>query len=204
MAREVQARLFEPFFTTKPRGRGTGLGLSIVHGIVLQSEGAIQIESAPGRGTTVRVFLPACAAPSPVAAGAAAKPEFVLAGGEHILLVDDEIAVRRFIERALVDGGYRVTNANDSSSALAVFAAAKPPIDLVLTDVVMPGMSGLELAKKLGEQRREVPVLFMSGHFEASAEDPELDPAGNLLVKPFGADELLRRIRDRLRAAASA
>ncbi|HLP06970.1 MAG TPA: ATP-binding protein [Opitutaceae bacterium] len=203
MTPEVQARLFEPFFTTKPRGRGTGLGLSIVHGIVLQNEGAIHIESAPGRGTTVRVFLPTCAVASPAAAGAAPKPEFVLAGGEHVLLVEDEIAVRRFVERALVDGGYRVTNANDSMSALAIFAAAQPPIDLVLTDIVMPGMSGLELAKKLAEQPRKVPVLFMSGHFEASTGDQELDPGGNLLVKPFGADELLRRMRERLRVTAT-
>ncbi len=203
MTREVQARLFEPFFTTKPRGRGTGLGLSIVHGIVLQNEGTIHIESAPGRGTTVRVFFVACEAPDADAAGAPPKPELVLAGGEHVLLVEDEIAVRRFVERALVDGGYRVTNANDSASALAIFAAAQPPIDLVLTDIVMPGMSGLELAKRLAAQPRRVPVLFMSGHFEVGAADQELDPAANLLVKPFGADELLRRLRERLRNAAT-
>ncbi len=202
MTPEVQARLFEPFFTTKPRGRGTGLGLSMVHGIVLQNEGVVQVESAAGKGTTVRVFFPECEAPRPVEAVEAPKSEVALLGTEHILIVEDEVAVRRFAERALVNGGYRVTNANDSTSALAVFAAAQPPIDLVLTDIVMPGMSGLELAKQLRERHGEVPVLFMSGHYEAGEGDPDLDPGRNLLVKPFSAEELLSRVRERLHDAA--
>jgi two-component system, cell cycle sensor histidine kinase and response regulator CckA len=201
MSPEVQAKLFEPFFTTKPRGRGTGLGLSMVHGIVLQSDGAIHVHSAVGLGTTVRVFLPACAEMLPPAETASVADVTSLLGTEHILLVEDDVSVRRFVERVLVDSGYRVTNANNSSSALAVFAAAKPPIDLVLTDIVMPGMSGLELAAKLAAEHNEVPVLFMSGHFEAREGSQALDPQRNLLAKPFSADALRRRVSEFLHAA---
>ncbi len=202
MPPEVKARLFEPFFTTKPRGRGTGLGLSMVHGIVLQNEGAVQVESEPGRGTTVRVFLPVCDEAQPAPEAAAELGEVALLGSEHILLVEDEVVVRRFAERALVNCGYRVTNANNSSSALAVFAAAQPPIDLVLTDIVMPGMSGVELAAQLRARHGAVPVLFMSGHFDSEQGDAALNPATNLLVKPFTAEELRTRVHERLQAAA--
>ncbi len=194
MAPEVRARLFEPFFTTKPRGQGTGLGLSMVHGIVLQNEGAVQVDSEPGRGTAVRVFLPSAdgtaAGPAPVPAGESARS----LGSEHILVVEDEVAVRRFAERVLVNGGYRVSNASDFDSGLAVFAAARPPVDLVLTDIVMPGRSGLELARELRARWGGVRVLFMSGHYEAAAGDPELDPATTLLTKPFSAEALLGRV----------
>ena len=200
MPPEVLKRLFEPFFTTKPRGRGTGLGLAMVHGIVLQSEGAVQVRSVVGQGTAVRVFLPASTAAVAGAVPEAPVLELAPRGAEHILLVEDEVSVRRFVERALVDGGYRVTNANESGSALAVFATAQPPIDLVLTDIVMPGMSGLELVAKLTQLHGAVPVLFMSGHFEAGKNAPAIDPGSNLLVKPFTSAELLRRVRERLRA----
>ncbi|MBK8475816.1 MAG: response regulator [Opitutaceae bacterium] len=203
MTPEVQKRLFEPFFTTKPRGRGTGLGLAMVHGIVLQSEGAVHVRSVLGHGTVVRVFLPA----STVAAeGGQPEPlRYALppGGAEHILLVEDEVSVRRFVERALVDGGYRVTNANESTAAFAIFATAQPPIDLVLTDIVMPGVSGLELAARLVELHGEVPVLFMSGHFEVGKYDRALDPERDLLVKPFTAVELLQRVRERLQTEAA-
>jgi signal transduction histidine kinase len=200
MAPETVARIFEPFFTTKPRGQGTGLGLSTVHGIVGQSGGCVAVDTAPGRGTTFRVFLPlaagahaAEAAPAPPAPG-----EAVQGGRERVLVVEDDAAVRSLVRRVLEGAGYEVAAVPSGDEALAD-AARDGRTRLVLTDVVLPGMSGIELAGRLAAARPQLRVLFMSGYVEpALAGDGRLDPAKDLLRKPFAAEELLSRVRSAL------
>jgi PAS domain S-box-containing protein len=195
----VRARAFEPFFTTKAPGEGTGLGLSTVYGIVKQTGGYVFCESRPGTGTSFRVFLPrttsgaAAIAPSLATTGAG--------GTETVLLVEDEPAVRALTSRILQARGYRVLAAADGREALDLLTWHTGAIDLVLTDAVMPGIGGAELARLLKHLRPGVPVLFMSGYTDDEiirrgiASDP-----GVLLQKPFTADELARRVRAMLDA----
>ena len=198
MSEEVKARVFEPFFTTKELGKGTGLGLATSFGIVSEFHGAIEIESAPGRGTTVNVYLPAQAAAAPDTAPAATGPG-PATGSETILLVDDETQVRALTERALVSFGYRVLSACDGVDALDVAAAHDGPIHLLLTDVRMPRMGGLELAAKLMTLRPELRVLLMSGYVDVKAppDAPHLDDAPRMM-KPFRVNELAQRVRELL------
>ena len=198
MTDEVKARVFEPFFTTKELGKGTGLGLATSFGIVQEFRGAIEIESAPGKGTAVDVLLPAqrASAPEP---GHAAGPERPATGTETILLVDDETQIRVVTERALSSFGYRVLTAVDGVDALEVAAAHEGPIQLLLTDVRMPRMGGLELAAKLLTLRPEVRVLLMTGYADVKAppEAQHLDDAPRL-TKPFRVGELAQRVRQML------
>jgi PAS domain S-box-containing protein len=195
MSREIQERIFEPFFTTKDRGRGTGLGLAAVHGIVIQLNGWIDIDSEPGRGTAFHVYLPETdrAAQAETAAG----PEMSAAGSETIVVVEDEDAVRAFVKTVLERFGYRVLDAPDAESALALVAAMKGRIDLLLTDVILPKMDGLELARRVTSDRPSLPVLFMSGYPEqmANAGGGFLEPGVELLEKPFTAQSILARVR---------
>jgi PAS domain S-box-containing protein len=193
----VRRRIFEPFFTTKPAGRGTGLGLSTVHGIVHQSGGAIEVESQPGRGTRISVYLPE-AAPSELARPAPARPaEGTQAGSGSVLLVEDEASVRRLSRRALEAAGFRVLEAEDGRRALELVAEAAP--DVVVSDIVMPGMSGLELADRIAERYPEVPVLFVSGYADEAVESRPLRSAGrDLLWKPFRPQQLVDRVRQLL------
>ena len=198
MTEDVKARVFEPFFTTKEVGKGTGLGLATSFGIVREFRGAIDIETAPGEGTTVNVSLPAQAAatPHPAVAGA---PQRTPTGSETILLVDDETQVRVVTERALASFGYRVLSATDGVDALAVAAAHEGPIQLLLTDVRMPRMGGLELAAQLMTLRPELRILLMSGYVDVKAppDAPYLDDAPRLM-KPFRVHELAQRVRELL------
>jgi len=193
----VRRRIFEPFFTTKPAGRGTGLGLSTVHGIVHQSGGAIEVESHPGRGTRISVYLPE-AAPSELARPAAAQP--ALGTGPRsgsVLLVEDEASVRRLSRRALEGAGFRVLEAEDGRRALQLIADTRP--DVVVSDIVMPGMSGLELADRIAERYPEVPVLFVSGYADEAVESRPVRSAGrDLLWKPFRPQQLVERVRQLL------
>jgi two-component system, cell cycle sensor histidine kinase and response regulator CckA len=184
MEPEVAARAFEPFFTTKPKGAGTGLGLATVYGTIAASGGEARIDSAPGQGTTVRLSLPVVEEPEEEPAGAVAT-------GATVLLVEDEDAVRELTRRILAGGGFSCLDARDGDSALALYRESPGDVDLLLTDVVMPGMSGPELAARIGDT---VPVVFMSGF--AGDALPQL-PAGAapLLEKPFSADELLAAVR---------
>ena len=194
----TQQRIFEPFFTTKEKGKGTGLGLSTVYGIVRQSGGHIDVRSAPGRGTTFEVFLPQVAAAAPVRVEHTL--EVPLPGGEEtVLVVEDEEAVRLIVRRVLAGQGYRILEARDGHEGLRVCAQHGDDIDLVLTDVIMPGMGGRELARALASSRPQLPVLFMSGY----TDDAELANAGlerdtSFLAKPFTAEMLARRVRDTL------
>jgi PAS domain S-box-containing protein len=194
---DVRERLFEPFFTTKEVGKGTGLGLAVVFGIVEQSRGHVVVESEPGAGSCFRVLLPR----TYERAAAATPPTEValLPGSETILLVEDEPTVRALTATLLEANGYRVVSAATPEEALAV----AEPYDLLLTDVVMPGMTGPELWHRLSERGRRPAVLFTSGYSAAAVADGASLP-GELLEKPFTGEELVRRVRGAIEAAAPA
>ena len=196
----IAERIFEPFFTTKPKGQGTGLGLATAYGAVTDAGGSIGIESAPGAGTTVRITLPATAEPAEGAADPGAEPP---AGrGESVLLVEDEDAVRRVVLRQLDSSGYRVREAASPHEALRLFTAAPQSFDVLLTDVVMPGMPGTQLASRVRDLRPDLPVLFMSGYTTGPAPGgQELPSDGSLLYKPFDRHTLLTALHRVLTAA---
>ena len=194
----TQQRIFEPFFTTKVKGKGTGLGLSTVYGIVRQSGGHIDVRSAPGRGTTFEIILPQVAATVPP------KAEHIMhkalpRGTETVLVVEDEDAVRLIVRRVLRDQGYEILEARDGNEALRVCAQKGDAIDLVLSDVIMPGMGGRELSRSLAASRPGLPILFMSGY----NDDGELAGSGadlgtGVLAKPFTAETLATQVREAL------
>jgi len=195
---EIRGRVFEPFFTTKRVGKGTGLGLSTVHGIVRQSGGSISVYSEEGRGTTVKIYLPRV---EEEAQSLRAEPSATLEerGSETILVVEDNEMVRRLARRLLEGAGYTVLEASDGRAALALVSQAGPRPDLVLTDVVMPSMGGLQLAEALEEIQPGMRLLFMSGFTEnGTIHRGILDPGDNLLHKPFTRHDLLRRVRQAL------
>ncbi len=194
MTREVQTRIFEPFFTTKGPGRGTGLGLAAVYGIVKQLGGYVSVESAPECGSVFRIYLPKTDQPAhaPPAATASVSP----VGAETILLVEDEDGVRSFIKIALQRFGYRVVEAASAPAALALLEGMDAPVHLLLTDVVLPGMDGRELAAHVTRARPGVQVLFMSGYTDRMrTADGYLEPGVHLLEKPFTAETLLKKTR---------
>jgi PAS domain S-box-containing protein len=194
MTPDVVQRAFEPFFTTRPKGQGTGLGLATAYGAVTDAGGSIDIESEPGVGTTVRIRLPATtgADDQPEDAG----DEIPVGAGESVLLVEDEDAVRRVVLRQLGSSGYRVREAASPHEALRLFTADPQAFDVLLTDVVMPGMSGTQLASRLRERRPDLPVLFMSGYTTGPAPGGyELPRDGSLLHKPFQRSALLTALR---------
>jgi PAS domain S-box-containing protein len=199
MAPEVRARLFEPFFTTKPPGKGTGLGLATVHGIVSQAGGQVHVESAPGQGATFEVWLPRCgvAATAPGRAGEAAG-----AGGtEEVLVVEDDPLVRAVTARILRGAGYRVRMAEDGAEALALVGRLDRPPGLVVTDVVMPGISGEQLAGALRQHHPALPVLFVSGYTRDALGDRDHLPARSAyLAKPYQPEALLSEVRSLLDA----
>jgi PAS domain S-box-containing protein len=191
----VRERAFEPFFTTKEPGRGTGLGLASVYGIVKQAGGDVRLESEIGCGSTVTVLLPLSRQAADGATPDAAPG--VAAGGERVLVVDDVAVVRRFAARALQAGGFHVLEARDGVEALAVAAAHRGPIHLLLTDVVMPRLAGDALAEKLAQERPGIRLLFMSGHHDGAATASARDRSA-FLPKPFTAQELVRAVRGAL------
>ncbi len=204
MSAEVAARIFEPFYTTKPRGKGTGLGLSTVYGIVAEAGGSLNVYSEPGVGTTFRVHLPLVAASGGAAPAAAVPAETPAGDGSTVLVVEDEPALARVIARILGNGGYRVLSATNGPDALKL--DAQQHCDLLLTDVIMPDMSGRRLAELLGERHPGLPVLYMSGYSNGLLGTTHvLDPGIAFIEKPFSAHELLTKIhavlRDRVTAA---
>jgi PAS domain S-box-containing protein len=199
---EARAHLFEPFFTTKPVGKGTGLGLATVYGIVQQNGGHLSVESEAGRGTSVRVCLPrdldGAHDDAPAAPGAT-RPEAPQAApgcAETILVVEDDAQVRHVTVRTLVRAGYRVLEAGGGAAALAASRQERGRIHLVVSDVVMPGQSGPEVADALTRERAGLKVLFVSGHAEeVVTHRGVLEPGVNLLPKPFTPEALLARVR---------
>jgi PAS domain S-box-containing protein len=195
MSPEVQAHIFEPFFTTKENGKGTGLGLATVYGVVKQSGGHIQCHSQEGMGTTFNIYLPrAEASARPVARQE--PTQGIPSGGETILLVEDNDEVRDLAQRVLKRQGYTLLQARNGQEALQLAASHPGPIHLLLTDVIMPGISGVTLAEQLAHTRSDSKVLFMSGYTDEKIEHHGvLEPGVAFLQKPFSPMELARRVR---------
>jgi two-component system cell cycle sensor histidine kinase/response regulator CckA len=193
MSDDVRSRVFDPFYTTKPRGGGTGLGLTTVFATVNQSGGRVRVESTPGVGSTFRIYLP-LAAETPTSEGEESGAGPGQAEGT-ILVVEDEDGVRTLVERVLARAGYSVVTARDGSGALGVLHRSDPPIDLVVTDMLLPGMTGLELARQAEAVRPGLRVLYMSGWpADGFDDDGQDERSADVLVKPFAAQELIARV----------
>jgi len=196
MSEETLAQIFEPFFTTKDQSEGTGLGLSMVYGIIRQSGGRIRVSSGPGEGTEFMIYLPKAEfdANGPVSAADAVPgmPQ----GRETVLLVEDEGALRRLARVYLVMTGYTVVEASDGQEAIRLAGLHEGPIDLLVTDVVMPGMSGRELSERLSVSRPELKTLFMSGHTERALQDHGISEHERILWKPFSPEALAAKVRE--------
>jgi nitrogen-specific signal transduction histidine kinase/CheY-like chemotaxis protein len=202
MNAEVRARAFEPFYTTKDPTKGTGLGLSTVYGIVEQSGGTLRLDSTPGRGCTVHILLPrATSAPIEHAPVVLSRPEPSLA---TVLVVEDETMVRNLVVRLLRRAGLQVLDAANGPQALSVAAQHRGRIDLLVTDMMMPGMTGTELAQRLLKTRQHLPILIMSGHAqENDAWDPADGAPRAFLQKPFVAEQLLDAVWGLLQRTSS-
>ncbi len=205
MDAETRSHVFEPFFTTKEAGRGTGLGLATVYGIVTGFGGDIQVESEPGRGTTFRIFLPRAEGPSRAASTAPGAAAEVPGGAETILLAEDDDAVRELTRGILRRYGYRVMAARNAGEALLLAEQHAGPIHLLLTDVVMPYLSGPELVQRLAPLRPGMRVVYMSGYTAGHIGRRDSVLPGEVLVtKPFTVEELARAVRGALDAPAPA
>jgi len=199
MTPEVRDRAFEPFFTTKEEGRGTGLGLAIVYGIVRQHQGEIAVESSPEGGTTFRVVLPGVEPDAAVTEEEPPVPRMAASGSGTVLVVEDEPGVRSLTCRVLAGHGYTVLDAESGIEALREAIQHPGALDLLLTDVVLPGMSGSELARRIRETRPDVAILFMSGHHD----DPSVTlritaQEAGFLAKPFTPRQLLESVARQL------
>lgn len=203
MDKQTQASAFEPFFTTKERGKGTGLGLSTVFGIVKQSGGNIWLYSEPGTGTTFKIYLPRESAAQAEAGVERATAQPSTSGTETILVVEDEDALRKVVSRMLEAAGYTVLAASTGAQALALAVEHPGEIHLLLTDVVMPKMSGAAVAKKLAETGRSPTVLYMSGYADDAIVHHGVLAAGlHFLSKPFSGADLTRKVREVLAAGS--
>jgi len=195
MDRETQSRIFEPFFTTKEKGKGTGLGLSTVYGIVKQTGGYVMVQSEIGRGTTFHIYLPLVE--EAAEKHSVSAPDTATGGTETVLLVEDEESVRQLVRETLAAKGYRVFEADNGEAGMAAAAAYEGKIDLVITDVVMPGMGGRELVKQLTHSRPAIKVLYLSGYTEdAIVSDGSIEKGTAFLQKPFTLQNLSRKVRE--------
>jgi CheY-like chemotaxis protein len=208
MSRETAERAFEPFFTTKGVGRGTGLGLSMVYGFAKQSNGHTEIESSPERGTTVVILLPALAGGAMTAIQAVetqASNANIRGAGETILVVEDDTEVREHVVEVLRTLNYAAIEAQDAATALAFIRENKTHIDMLLTDIVMPGMNGRELAEQARALMPNVRILFMTGYSrDVIIHQGSLDGDIELIEKPFRTEGLATRVRGMLDAKTEA
>lgn len=195
-------QVFEPFYTTKPKGKGTGLGLPMVQGFVRQSHGTITIDSAPGRGTTVSIYLPVASAPAeePPQSAEEVRPAVAPRGTETILVVEDDAAVRAMVVDCLAHAGYQVLEAGGPREAVALACAHGESMRLMVTDLIMPDMNGAELATAIQAVHAHVKVLFISGYHDLNLRPDVAD----VLLKPFSPNELVKRVRRALDGAAMA
>jgi CheY-like chemotaxis protein len=198
----TRAHAFEPFFTTKEKGKGTGLGLATVYGIVKQSGGFVSLQSEQGHGTTFEIFLPRVdGAPTPAASAALPAPP---PGTETVLLVEDEGMLRELAREVLEASGYRVLEAAGGEEALRVAAAHEGTIHLLLTDVVMPGISGRMVAERVAASRPEIKVLYTSGYTDDAVLQRGVQAGTAFLQKPFTTTALAQKVREVLDAPARA
>ena len=196
MDKETQTRIFEPFFTTKAKGKGTGLGLSTVYGIVKQSGAFVYVDSEPGQGTTFKIYLPRVEEPAEQVSPEN-PPADLARGGETILLVEDDEMLRKLAENILRQAGYAVFVAADGAEALRICVRQEGPIHLMLTDVVMPHMSGRELAELVARSRPEMRVLYMSGYTDdAIVHHGVMEAEMAFIQKPFSPESLARKVRE--------
>ncbi|MEQ8330005.1 MAG: ATP-binding protein [Longimicrobiales bacterium] len=197
---DTVTRAFDPFFTSKPRGQGTGLGLSTVHGIVTQNGGRVELESERTRGTTVTLHWPRAPKEWTEQVAHQAEPDLDQPGQGRILVVEDDDSARGLVALILERGGYEVISAADADEGTDALEAHDWAFDLLLTDVIMPGRSGVELAEDVRAVRPELPILFMSGYLEDRIDAiPGVDATRDLILKPFRAKELLARVAEVLR-----
>ncbi|MEO7274116.1 MAG: response regulator [Vicinamibacterales bacterium] len=193
----MQSQIFEPFYTTKSLERGTGLGLSMVYGIIRQSGGHISVDSTPGHGSTFRVHLPR--AEQPVTSGSVAAVTAGPAGGaESVLLVDDDESVRSLGRRTLERYGYTVITTGSGDEAFQLAATRGAPFDLLVTDVMMPGMNGPALAEALRREHPNLKVLFISGYADETVSHPSGGDGTRFLQKPFATADLVDAVRELL------
>jgi CheY-like chemotaxis protein len=199
MPAAIVSRIFEPFFTTKALGQGTGLGLSMVYGIVKQSGGFVFCHSAPGAGTTMSVYLPRALASveQAVPGVTVTKP-----CGGTILVVEDEPSVRGLLSAVLNRAGYRLYEASSGAEALATLEQI-PHLDLLITDVLMPEMGGIELARRVLAARPGTPVLYISGYADEVLQHEDMVPGAIFVQKPFRPDVLMSKVRDVLEGVAA-
>ena len=202
MPKDVMDRVFEPFFTTKKAGHGTGLGLSQVYGFVKQSRGHIEIESEPGKGTTVTMYLPAL--PGKAAEAPTAEPEVTThEGAQTILLVEDDHDVRGYVVEILRDLHYRVLEAHDADSALGLVDRNDVRVDLILADLVLPGMNGVQLAEQVRARQPQARVLIMTGYSRDAVTRGQwpVDAGIEMLHKPLTQDAIEEKVREALNQA---
>ena len=202
MSSDVMARALEPFFTTKPSGQGSGLGLSQVYGFVRQSAGFLQLASTANQGTTVKLFLPRYTPSGGEATNSSAAPGMTVtvnqeASGETVLIVEDDPTIRMQIVEVLRALNYKVLEAENGQAGLEI-VRSNATLDLVISDVGLPGLSGLRLAEEANFIRPEMPMLLITGYAGTAIDDVQLKPGTKLIYKPFALDTLLARIRDLL------
>ncbi len=199
MSQETLLRIFDPFFTTKPIGKGTGLGLAVVHGIVTQNGGLIEVDSRLQSGTTIRILLPAIESATPEVGATIPGP--LQGGSEGVLVVDDEPAIGLMTSKTLRSLGYSVFIANTPAEAEELFKANAAAIDVLLTDLLMPGCNGVELANRLVAVKSSLRVVVMSGHRTSSFDHADVARTGyRFLPKPYTTIELSTALRQVLAA----
>jgi CheY-like chemotaxis protein len=192
IAPEIRDRIFEPFFTTKETGQGTGLGLSIVYGIVRSASGDISVESEPGHGTRFLLTFPTAEGAEEARIAGVESPAH---GTETVLLVEDEDSIRKLAERVLTDHGYRVLSAANAAEARGLWSANEGSVDLLVSDVTMPGLSGVAFAAELAGGVRPPRTLFISGYLAGGVGGPALPAEAKFLPKPFSVAALLDEVR---------